>query len=63
MSGYDLGKIQIKNIPVPDVHKNDLKGSGVYLKLSELGKELKNGNTFVKPLIDDILKSYFYPNF
>ena len=27
-----------------------------------LGKELENGNTFVKPVIDDILKSYFYPN-
>lgn len=63
MSGYDLGKIQIKNIPIPNVHKNNLKQSGAYLKLAELGKELDDGNSFVKPVIDDILKSYFYPNF
>ncbi|MDO8928859.1 MAG: N-6 DNA methylase, partial [Bacteroidota bacterium] len=61
MSGYDLGKIQIKNIPIPNVHKNDLQHNDAYLKLSELGKELDNGNSFVKPVIDDILKSYFYP--
>ena len=62
MSGYDLGKIQIKNIPVPNIHKDNLQESGVYLKLVELGKELESGNSFIKPVIDDILKSYFYPN-
>lgn len=62
MSGFDLGKIQIKNIPIPNIHKNNLKENGAYLKLIELGKELENGNSFVKPVIDDILKSYFYPN-
>lgn len=62
MSGFDLGKIQIKNIPIPNVHKDNLKESGVYLKMVELGKELESGNSFVKPVIDDILKSYFYPN-
>lgn len=63
MSGFDLGKIQIKNIPIPNIHKNNLRENGAYLKLSELGKELDNGNAFVKPVIDDILKSYFYPNY
>lgn len=63
MSGYDLGKIQIKNIPIPNIHKNNLRENGAYLKLSELGKELVSGNSFVKPIIDDILKSYFYPNY
>jgi len=62
MSGFDLGKMQIKNIPIPNVHKNNLRESEAYLKLIELGKELENGNTFVKPVINDILKSYFYPN-
>ncbi|MDD2284074.1 MAG: hypothetical protein PHQ11_01545 [Paludibacter sp.] len=62
MSGYDLGKIQIKNIPIPNIQKNNLRENGAYLKLSELGKELENGNSFIKPVIDDILKSYFYPN-
>lgn len=63
MAGFDLGKIQIKNIPIPNIHKNNLRQNEAYLKLSELGKELENGNSFVKPVIDDILKSYFYPNF
>lgn len=62
MSGYDLGKIQIKNIPIPNVHKNNLRQNEAYFKLTELGKELEMGNSFVKPIIDDILKSYFYPN-
>lgn len=62
MSGYDLGRIQIKNIPVPNIHKDNLRESGVYLRLVELGQELENGNSFVRPVIDDILKSYFYPN-
>lgn len=61
MSGFDLGKIQIKNIPVPNIFKNELKQNSAYLKLAELGTELENGNSFVKPIIDDILKSYFYP--
>lgn len=63
MSGYDIGKIQIKNIPIPNVYKNNLRENGAYLKLSELGRELADGNSFVKPVIDDILKSYFYPNY
>ncbi|WP_348798205.1 HsdM family class I SAM-dependent methyltransferase [Flavobacterium adhaerens] len=63
MSGFDLGKIQIKNIPIPNVHKNELKQNDAYFKLAELGKELESGNSFVKPVIDDILKSYFYPNY
>jgi len=63
MSGYDLGKIQIKNIPIPNVHKDSLKENGPYIKLSDLGKELEKGNSLVKPVIDDILKSYFYPNY
>ncbi|MCZ2084555.1 MAG: N-6 DNA methylase [Flavobacteriales bacterium] len=63
MSGFDIGKIQIKNIPIPNVHKNNLKLNEAYFKLAELGKELEKGNSFVKPVIDDILKSYFYPNY
>lgn len=59
---YDLGNKNIKDIPIPNIHKDNLKDSGVYLKLVELGKELESGNSFVKPVIDDILKSYFYPN-
>ncbi len=63
MAGFDLGKIQIKNIPVPNIHKNELRTQDVYLRLAELGKALENGDTTVKPVINDILKSYFYPNY
>lgn len=63
MSGFDLGKIQIKNIPIPNITNNNLREDGAYLKLVELGRELERGNSFVKPVIDDILKSFFYPNF
>lgn len=63
MSGFDLGNIQIKNIPIPNITNNNLREDGAYLKLVELGRELERGNSFVKPVIDDILKSFFYPNF
>lgn len=63
MSGYDLGKIQIKSIPIPKIQK-DLQGEGSpYIQLSELGKELEKGNSFVKPVINDILKTFYYPYF
>ncbi|WP_188050582.1 N-6 DNA methylase [Flavobacterium sp. GP15] len=61
MSGYDLGKIQIKDIPIPNVHSTLVKNSEAYAKLVELGKELEQGNSFVKQVIDDVLNSYFYP--
>lgn len=60
---YDLGQKNIKSIPIPNVHKNNLRENSAYLKLSEMGIELEQGNSFVKPVIDDILKSYFYPNY
>ena len=58
---YDLNQINIKSIP--NIHKNNLRQNAAYLKLIDLGIELEMGNSFVKPIIDDILKSYFYPNF
>ncbi|MEO9211402.1 MAG: N-6 DNA methylase [Ginsengibacter sp.] len=62
MYGYDLGKIQIKDIPIPNIHLLQVKDSGAYLKLVELGKELVKGNSFVKQVIDDVLTSFFYPS-
>jgi hypothetical protein len=59
MSGYDLGKIQIKNIPIPNVHLPDVKESDQYTRLVELGKELENGNFYVKHAISDVLKTYY----
>lgn len=60
---YDLGRKSIKSIPIPNIHNNNLRESSAYLKLVELGKELEKGNVFVKPVIDDILRSFFYPNY
>ena len=61
MSGYYLGKIYTKNIPIPNVHLTTVRESKAYFKLVELGKELENGNSFVTQVIDDVLKDYFYP--
>ena len=61
MSGYDLGKIQIKDIPMPNVHLRGVRTSEVYCRLVELGKELINGNQYVKHVIGDIVK-ILYPN-
>jgi type I restriction-modification system DNA methylase subunit len=61
MSGYDLGKVQIKNIPIPNIHSTKVKNSEAYRKLVDLGKELEKGNSFVKQVIDDVLNNYFYP--
>jgi hypothetical protein len=61
MVGYDLGKIQIKNIPIPNVLLHDIKKSDPYIRLVELGKELERGNSYVKHAIGDVVKTY-YPN-
>ncbi|WP_417861481.1 HsdM family class I SAM-dependent methyltransferase [Winogradskyella sediminis] len=61
LSGYDLGKIQINNIPIPNVHRAKVYNSEAYFKLVELGKELSEGNSFVKDVIDDVLTTFFYP--
>jgi len=58
---YDLGAKYIKNIPIPNVHLAIVRESEAYNKLIELGRELENGNYFVKRVIDDVLKNYFYP--
>lgn len=61
MAGFDLGKEQIKNIPIPNVHLLSIRESGAYNKLVELGKELESGNPFVKQIAGDVLRNNFYP--
>jgi type I restriction-modification system DNA methylase subunit len=58
---YDLGAKYIKNIPMPNVHLQDVKESDPYRRLVELGKELERGNAYVKHAIGDVVKTY-YPN-
>ena len=57
---YDLGNNFIKKIPIPDVHTFSINDSEAYSKLVEIGKELSNGNTFVKTLSKNQLVK-FYP--
>ncbi len=63
LSGWDLGKMYTKEIPIPDVHSFEVKNSDAYGKLVELGKELSIGNSYIKTVSDEILVKYFYPEF
>ncbi len=58
-SGYYLGQVYTKDIPIPNIHKMNKKESTPYNRLVELGKELEIGNSHVKYAIDDVLKSYY----
>lgn len=60
---YDLGQKNIKHILIPNIHNSSFIDNRLFSKLSELGRELENGNSFVKPVINDILKTYYYPNY
>jgi len=59
---YDLGRKYTKNIPIPNVHMDEVKNSEGYQRLVEIGKELSVGNTYTKSIADNILEKYFYPN-
>ncbi len=60
-AGYYLGQIYTKNIPIPNIFLQDVRESEAYCRLVELGKELENGNLYVKYAIRDIVNIY-YPN-
>jgi hypothetical protein len=60
-SGYYLGQIYTKNIPVPNVYLPGVRETDPYYRLVELGKELGNENPYIKYVISDIVKTY-YPN-
>ena len=61
MSGYYLGKVYTKDIPIPNVHLANVKESEGYRKLVEFARELERGNAYVKQVIDEVLNIYFYP--
>lgn len=61
LSGWDLGKMYTKEIPIPDVHSLEINNSDAYKKLVEMGKELSLGNSYIKTVSDEILVKYFYP--
>ncbi len=61
LSGWDLGKMYTRQIPIPNVNFTEVKNSIGYNKLVEIGEELSNGNSYIKSLADEILVKYFYP--
>lgn len=59
LSGYDLGKINIKDIPVPDITA-EFRVTLEYTCLVEYGHMYAEGKTYVKKAIDSIV-SRLYP--
>lgn len=59
---YDLGQKHTKDIPIPNIHSIEVMESVGYFKLVEIGKELSNGTSSLKTILDEILIKYFYPN-
>lgn len=53
-SGYDLGNVQIKNIPVPAI--NHIRDTKIYEEIVKIGKAISEGLDFDKYKIDDLLK-------
>lgn len=60
MSGYDLGKIQIQDIPIVDVNANEVRNMSQYKKMVNIGHALTKGESYMSDLIDDLL-AVFYP--
>ena len=58
LSGFDLGKTNIKDIPVPDAKK--LRHTEFYMNLVECGKLYAEGKVYTLDRIST-LASYFYP--
>lgn len=58
LSGFDLGKTNIKDIPVPDAKK--LRNTEFYMNLVECGKLYAEGKVYILDRIS-MLASYFYP--
>lgn len=59
--GYDLGKIQIKDIPIPDSKsfKGSNSNSPLYEKLVEYGKMYNAGNDILKADIDELVRQIY----
>lgn len=59
MSGYDLGKIQIQEIPIVDINDN-VRSLPQYQQLVKIGRLLTKGEAYMADLIDESLV-VFYP--
>lgn len=56
---YDLGKKSTKDIPIPNVHSDEIRKGNHYSKMIELGKRLSIGDDYVKSIINDIVLVYY----
>lgn len=61
-SWYDLGKTHTKDLPIPNILSKQIRSSDSYAQLVDIGKELSNGNYYLKTMLDDILMKYIYPS-
>lgn len=59
LAAWDLGKKYTKEIPIPNVHKEEVKSLNEYWKLVELGKRLSEGDSYIKAILDDIVSVYY----
>lgn len=58
-AGFDLGKAQIKNIPIIDVNESGLRESELYYKIVELGKEYSKGTIWNLEVFDKYISFFF----
>ena len=58
-AGYDLGKIQIKDIPILDVACMGIRESFEYKELVRLGKEYSEGYVARRELFDQYVKVFY----
>ncbi|MEB3191752.1 MAG: N-6 DNA methylase [Snowella sp.] len=58
---YDLGKTHTGYIPVPSIFSERVKDSPAYSQLVAIGKEISNGNYYLRDMIDDVLLKFIYP--
>jgi len=58
---YDLGKKHTRDIPIPNIFSEQILYSFAYSKLVEIGKEISNGNYYLRTKADDILLKFIYP--
>lgn len=62
LAAWDLSKKYTKEIPIPNVHVEELKAGGNYGKMVELGRRLSAGDSYVKAIINDIVSIYYPTN-
>ena len=56
---YDLGKKSTKQIPIPNVHNEEIRKGQHYGIMVGIGKRLSEGDDYVKAVINDIVSVYY----